>query len=474
MKPARWSSVSLRRRLLLWLLLPLVGLIALNAWWTYGRAVQVANEAHDRSLYLTTRTLAEELQWVNGVLRLDVLKGAGYLFENHTGARLLYRIDSQDGHFLAGNTDVPLLPAEREQSVKFFALVDFDDGLYRGEVVRLARLLHVVDSTSAPPPMVQITVMETREVRDQLIAQVLRETLVGQALVLLAAALTVVVGVQRGIRPLEAFRRRLAERSDDDFSPVHLPQPPKELRPLIDTVNAHLARLGRLIGIRKRFLDNAAHQLRTPLTILKTQAELLLRGAPGPEQTALIQAVHRTAGDAARLSEQLLALTQVEHAADMQRWEAVDLVALARSTTEARLLQAHERGDDLGFESQVLRCEVQGVPLLLGEALGNLIDNAMVHGGPGVHITVRVGLAWFEVEDNGPGIASVHQAHVFERFYRGASDPAVKGNGLGLAIVREIALQHQADWHLHSPVAQGRGTRIRVSWSTGVSRSVFG
>lgn len=463
MKTIAWSSASLRRRLLVWLLLPLIGLIALNAWWTYGRAVQVADEAHDRSLYLATRTLAEELQWVDGALRFDLLKGAGYLFENHTGARLLYRIDSPSGDFLAGNPQVPLLPTKPTQPVKFFALVDFDDGDYRGETVRLARLVHVVDG-AATAPLVQITVMETREVRDQLIAQVLRETLVGQALVLLAAALLVVVGVQRGIRPLEAFRRRLANRAEDDFSPIQLAQTPKELQPLIDTLNAHVARLGRLIGIRKRFLDNAAHQIRTPLTILKTQADLLLRGQSGVDQTTLIQAIHRTAGDAARLSEQLLALTQVEHAGDMQRWEPVDLVALAQSVTEARLLQAHERGDDLGFEASVDHCVVQGVPLLLSEALGNLIDNAMVHGGLGVRITVRVRADGFEVEDNGQGIAPEHQAHVFERFYRGASDPSIQGNGLGLAIVREIALQHEALCSVHSPVTAQRGTRIRLTW----------
>jgi two-component system sensor histidine kinase TctE len=164
------------------------------------------------------------------------------------------------------------------------------------------------------------------------------------------------------------------------------------------------------------------------------------------------------------LSEQLLALTQVEHAGDLQRWEPVDLVALAQSVTEARLLQAHGRGDDLGFEASVARSEVQGVPLLLSEALSNLIDNAMVHGGPGVRITVRVGVDGFEVEDNGPGIAPEHQGHVFERFYRGASDPTIKGNGLGLAIVREIALQHQAVCSVHSPVTAQRGTRIRMTW----------
>jgi two-component system sensor histidine kinase TctE len=167
-----------------------------------------------------------------------------------------------------------------------------------------------------------------------------------------------------------------------------------------------------------------------------------------------------------RLTEQLLAMTRVEHAQEMYRPQAVDLMVLARQVTQEHLLQAHQCGHDLGFETTVpqgQRCEVSGVALLLHEALSNLVDNAIHHGPVGTHITVRVGERWLEVEDDGPGIAPEHQAHVFERFYRAAA-AGVSGSGLGLSIVQEIAKQHAAQLQLQSPVCTAGGTIIRMAW----------
>jgi two-component system sensor histidine kinase TctE len=467
-RPVR-TVASLRRRLLGWILLPLAGLIGVNAWVGYGNAVQAANEAYDRSLYLAARTLAEELAWRDGRIQLDVTKAAGYLFENHTGSRLFYKVTTPAGAWLAGVPALPDVPARAQSAVKFFALVQFDDGQYLGQPVRLAQLTHVVEAdalgASASQPLIKITVAETMEARQQLIEHILWDTLGSQGLLLLAAALLVVWGVQRGIRPLEAFRQQLAEKGDGDFSPIQPPDLPRELRPLIDTLNSYLDRLGRLIEIRKRFLDNAAHQLRTPLTALKTQLALAQRNTEPAQAQALVAAASQTTDTAVRLTEQLLAMTRVEHAREMHSPQRVDLVDLARRVTQEHLLRAHQSGDDLGLEVQVPRCEVQGVDLLLHEALSNLIDNAMHHGPVGTHITVRVGAGWVEVQDDGPGIAPAHQAHVFERFYR-AAPAGVSGSGLGLAIVKEIASQQGAQVSLHSPVADGRGTSIRLGWAT--------
>jgi two-component system, OmpR family, sensor histidine kinase TctE len=462
-----WGPFSLRQRLLLWVLLPLLLVMLVHAWWSYDRAVQVANDAHDRSLYLAARTLAEELAWEQGMLQMDLLRGAGYLFENHTGARLFYRVDDAAGRWLAGNIAVPQLPDSRtdEGGVHFFSLVRFGDGVYQGEAVRLVRLVHVAAGTGPKDPTLSITIAETREAREQLTAQVLRETLLGQGVLLLGALLLVLYGVQRGLRPLDAYRRTLEERSDDDFTPVTVPDVPHELRPLFASLNGYVARLGRLIDIRKRFIDNAAHQLRTPLTVLKTQLTLLSRLPASPSQNDLVQAATQTANGAVQLTEQLLTLTRAEHAAEWQHNETVDMLALAKQVAQERLLDAHAQDIDLGFESEVLQCQLQGHPILLHEALANLVDNAILHGGAGASVTVRVGEHWVEVEDNGPGIAPEHQAHVFERFYRAPASPqAVQGSGLGLAIVREIASQHGAQVELVSPVAAGRGTRLRITW----------
>lgn len=457
------ASASLRRRLLGWILLPLAGLIGVNAWVGYGNAVQAANEAYDRSLYLAARTLAEELEWRDGRLQLDVLKAAGYLFENHTGSRLFYKVTAPSGQWLAGDAALPSVPWREKAAVKYFALVQFDDGVYLNQPVRLAELTHVMEESGPENALIKITVAETMEARQQLIQHILWDTLGSQGLLLLAAACLVILGVQRGIRPLEAFRQQLAHKADDDFWPIQPPDLPRELRPLIDTLNSYLERLGRLIDIRKRFLDNAAHQLRTPLTALKTQLALAQRNAEPQQARALLAAARQTTDDAVRLTEQLLAMTRVEHAREMHSPHRVDLIALAKRVTQEHLMRAHHLRDDLGLEVQVADCEVLGVDLLLHEALSNLIDNAIHHGPPGTHITVRVGPSWMEVEDDGPGIAPEHQAHVFERFYR-AAPAGLTGSGLGLAIVKEIASQHGAQVSVRSPVRGGCGTAIRLSW----------
>lgn len=463
--PPTRPVASLRTRLLGWILVPLAALIGINAWLGYGRAVQAANEAYDRALYLAARTVAEELAWRDGQVQLELMKAAGYLFENNTGSRLFYKVNTLSGQWLAGVEDLPDLPERSASSVRFYALVHFGDGLYQDQPVRLVQLTHVVDSAAGAEPLIRITVAETMESRQQLTQRIFWDTSISQGLLLLAAALLVIAGVQRGIRPLEAFRAQLARKADDDFSPIHPPELPRELRPLIDTLNSYLARLGRLIDIRKRFLDNAAHQLRTPLTVLKTQLSLAERNVEPDQATALLQAARRTTEGAVRLTEQMLALTRAEHAREMHAHQRLDGVSLARQVTEAHLLRAHQLGHDLGLETAVASCPISGVDVLLQEALANLIDNALHHCPAGARITVRVGASWVEVEDDGPGIAPAHQPHVWERFYR-AAPSGVAGSGLGLAIVKEIALQHGAQVTVHSPVRDDRGTRIRLDFAS--------
>jgi two-component system sensor histidine kinase TctE len=457
------TAPSLRARLLSWILLPLAGLITVNAWVAYGNAVEASNEAYDRALYLASRALAEELVWRQGALQVNVLRAAGYLLENHTGSRLYYRVADAAGRHLAGDPTLSAPHAGPATSVSYHALVQFEDGELRGRPVRLAHLTHVLEDEHDQPHILKISVAETLETRQQMVRQQLRETLVSQGLLLLAAALLVIVGVQRGIRPLEHFRQRLAGRDDDDFSPIAPPDLPRELHPLVNTLNGYLARLGRLIDIRKRFLDNAAHQLRTPLTVLKTQLALADR------DPAAVTAARQTTDDAVRLTEQLLAMTRAEHAGALPAGTeggTVDLLALARQVTQEYLPRALQQGDDLGFETLVEACRVPGTAALLHDALGNLVDNALHHTPPGTRITVRVGPHWVEVEDHGPGIAAEHQAHVFERFYR-AAPASVRGSGLGLAIAREIVQQQGATLTLRSPAAPATGTIFRIEWKEG-------
>ena len=459
---------SLRQRLLLLILLPLFVLIGVGAYVSYGRAVESANQAYDRSLYLAARTLAEEIRLENQSLRVDVLRAAGYLFENHIGSRLFYKIEDEQGRILAGDADLPS-PVALSQEVQFFSLVSFEDALLRGQPVRLTSLRHVlVDSPGTPgqapsTKLITLRVAETLEARQLLTQHILRDTLAIQGLLLLVTMGLVGWGIHVAMRPLEAFRVQLAARDESDASAITPAYNTRELQPLIDTLNSYVQRLGRLIDIRKRFLDNAAHQLRTPLTVLKTQLALAERQIPEPDANAAVRAAVLTTDKAVHLTEQLLALTRAEHAPDMEVPQKVALVALAREVTQSMWHQAQTHQHDLGFETSVAESQVMGMPLLVQEALRNLVDNALVHAGDGVAVTVRVGAGWLEVEDAGVGIAARHQPHVFERFYR-ADAVALRGSGLGLAIVQEIARQHGAALSLTSPCAGGRGTRIRLQW----------
>lgn len=458
---AELQALSLRWRLLAALLLPLSVLIGANAWWGYDRAVQAANEAYDRALYLAARTLAEDLQWREGRLQLSMRAGTGYLFENHTGSRLFYQVSDVHGQTLLGAADLPHPPPTAER-VHYFALVEFLDARYRGAPVRLARLTHVLSAEGAPLEAVQVHVAETREARDALTQTILRETLGSQVLMLVAVAVLVWLGVGLAVKPLQRLGAQIERRTGDDLRSLSGPWPP-ELHPLVAAINRYMQRLGRLIDIRKRFLDNAAHQLRTPLTALKMQLGLLQRQVP-PDSMALVQAAQRTSDDAVRLTTQLLALTRAEHGPEIDRTAQVDLLALARQVTEDHLWRAHEAGADLGLEVLATPTPVRGNAVLLQEALANLIDNALHHGGAGVRITVRLRMHSLEVEDSGPGIAAEHQAHVFERFYR-AAPAGLSGSGLGLAIVQEIARQHGMQLQLRSPVQAGRGTAVILAWA---------
>ncbi|MBU3740365.1 MAG: HAMP domain-containing protein, partial [Rhodoferax sp.] len=447
-------------------------LIALNALRGYRNAMYLANQAHDRALYLAARTLAEEVVWQGGVVQVDLLRGAGYLFSNHTGSRLHFKIQSLDGMVLAGDASVPEPASEAPDPVRFFSLVTFHDAEHLGQPVRLARLIHVVDAPrAASAPLIRVTVIETLEARQGLIQQALRDTLISQGLLLVAVALLVVWGVQRGMRPLDRYRQRLSSRQDDDLSPMDEAGMPRELRPLVSALNGYLQRLQRLVESRKRFLDNAAHQLRTPLTALSTQlavaARGLQRGATGPlpqdHPLVLVEAARRTTEGAVHLAQQLLMLTRVEHAGELDPHGPVDLCRLARQVVDERALRAHQSGQDLGLELGLACFPVDGNETLLHDALANLVDNALHHNPIGTCVTVRVVSNGVEVEDDGVGIPAPHLPHVFERFYR-AAEPGRVGSGLGLAIVQDIALHHGAAVQAVSPPPSGRGTCIRMVW----------
>ena len=280
---------------------------------------------------------------------------------------------------------------------------------------------------------------------------------------MLAAIALFWYGIRRSLKPLERLREEIASRSPVDLRPVVEEDKPQEIRPLVGALNQLLTRLNRAIDGQKRFIANAAHQLRTPLAGLKTHAELARRDPGQSDMRALLDMIAGETERTSHLVNQLLTLARTEPGAGPAAVrDPVNVREVANRAVQSWVPKALGKNIDLGFELE--DGWILGDALLLRELLANLVDNAIAYTDPGGAVTVRTRLAdggvCLEVEDNGIGIPESERPHVFERFYK-VTGTGGEGCGLGLAIVSEIADRHEAQVQISTP-SQGRGTCMRV------------
>lgn len=448
---------SLRLQLLRWLLVPLMLLLLINAWFSNRAAVATANQAFDRLLMASAEAIAEDVEVRDGEIVVDLPYAALQLLESNIQERIFYRVVAPDGRTITGYDDLPKgALAAGDESVLYAAP-------YRGETIHLVALNKQIYDAKLTAPVVVI-VAETGEARDALSHQILIEGLSRQALLICAAGLLVWLGLARGMEPLDRLRVSLTARPQSDLSPIDPVGVQSEVRPLIDALNQHTARIDRLLTNQQRFITDASHQMRTPLAEMRTQIEYSLRQQrPDLSRQTLID-VHADIDRLTRLIGQMLLLARANPDARRDQANAlVDLSELARATALEFVPAARKKALDLSFETSAAAVTVSGNALLLHELIANLIDNAILYGKDGGTVTVRVGLepmAVLEVEDNGPGIPLEQRDKVFARFYR-APGAAVAGSGLGLSIVRDICTAHRAHIELDTP-KDGSGLCARV------------
>jgi two-component system sensor histidine kinase TctE len=306
------------------------------------------------------------------------------------------------------------------------------------------------------------------------------ETVARDALLLLSALALVVLAVHTGLRPLQRLRADVAQRHDDDLTPIDPEQVPKDVRPLVDAINLHMQRTRQVLQQQRAFIDDASHQLRTPLTTLATQTSYALRATDPAQREAALQAIKTQVDDAIRQTNQMLALARAD-AMELQR-EPLDLMALAERVTRRLWPLARQHGIDLGLEPlndtradapTNAPAQPQGHAALLEEALANLLHNALQHTPAGGQVTVQAGVlngqAVLRVADTGPGIPATDRARVGQRFLR-VADPAAPqaphGTGLGLAIAHAIAQRHGGSLRLEEahPGLAAPGLRVGVEW----------
>jgi two-component system sensor histidine kinase TctE len=298
-----------------------------------------------------------------------------------------------------------------------------------------------------------VQVAETLEKRSVLANEIIKGVMLPQFVILPLAVLLIWLALARGIQPLNELEQRIRHRKPDDMSPLDESVVPIEVSPLVSSINDLLQRLQDSIATQKRFLADAAHQLKTPLAGLRMQADLALRKDANADD--LKQSLHhigRASIRATHTVNQLLALARAESSGAPVTKQACDLSALTMEVVKDCLPRAMDKHIDLGFDNACESAGLQGNPTLLKEMVRNLIENALNYTPstpehPGV-VTARVyrnakHALVLQVEDSGPGIAEAERERVFEPFYRVLGTEA-DGSGLGLPIVLEIAHKHGA------------------------------
>jgi two-component system sensor histidine kinase TctE len=296
-----------------------------------------------------------------------------------------------------------------------------------------------------------VQVGETLDKRAQLANQIIKGVILPEFIILPIALALVWFALSRGLSPLAELQQHIRARRPDDLSPIESGQVPEEISPLVRSLNEMLDRLSQSIQMQKRFIADAAHQMKTPLAGMRMQSELALRQTDQHEIHRSLEQLSKSSESATRLVNQLLALARAENQTpEAKPLVPLELSELARNVVQDWVQNSFTQNIDLGFEQPGHPVMVRGNPTMLRELLNNLIDNALRYTPAAGSVTVRVrtdeeaSLAMLEIEDTGPGIAPVERPHVFERFYR-ILGSNTEGSGLGLAIVREIAQQHDAD-----------------------------
>lgn len=459
---------SLRLKLAVWLLAPLLLLLALDAYLTYQRAQAASNVAFDRVLLASAKQIQEGVRMREGKVEVDIPYLAFELFEASTVGRLFYRVLQEGGPDLTGYPELALPPVAPQRFYK----PAYYDTVYQGQTVRAVGFrMPVYDLTGNPLRTVWIVVAETPDTRNELAKDILLGSVVQEAvLVLLAVGIFVIAGAAV-LRPIEHLSHAVEARDEARPAPLETPDMPVELRPLVDALNAYTDRMQNMLGARRRFFDDAAHQLKTPLAVMQAQLELALRQSDDEAIRNQVRKALATLGSASDGVVKLLSLARLEPD-NGRRYDlrACDLTAIARQIALDLSPIARANGVDLGFEGEASAVIVQGEGSLLQELIANLIDNAIRHAGRGSVVTVRTadaGAPRVEVVDNGPGIPEEHRAMVLRRFYR-VPGTAREGSGLGLAIVREIARVHSARLSLES--GDEGGLKVVVEFPAGRGR----
>lgn len=435
---------SIGRRLVFWLAVPLTVLALCGALARYWGTVVPRVASVDARLRRQAETLIRGLRIERGRVTVDAPADA-----------IAFAVRGTDGRLIAGDAQLPAIALSSAAEAVFSTAEVGRRNLriltYRAHTEHGTLLVSVADELGTTGPAARFGFMGG---------------LLWDFLQLDLTLALVWIGIRLGLRPIRRLREELELRSASDLRPIPADDVPQELAPLATTLNRLFAMLRESIQSQRRFIANTAHQLRTPITGMVAQLDLLVAEPAAQPILGRLQTLQQGIRQLAHTSNQLLTLARADPAVNVApRREPVDLAALAGDVVARHVDRALQAGIDLGAE--LAEARIQGDPSLLEDLLDNLVDNALKYTPRGGRVTVSVGREaehpFVAVEDDGPGIPQSERHRVRQRHYRVPNSPG-PGSGLGLAIVEEVANRHAAQLSIDAGT-DGRGTRVAVHFA---------
>ena len=472
---------SLFGEILDWMLTPLLLLWPVSLVLTWLVAQNIAGKPFDRALEYNVGALAQLVTVSNNRVQFNLPLPAREILRADDSDTVYYQVLGARGEYLSGEREL-LVPHMDEKMV--YGTVYIRDSEVRGVDVKVAYTWVKLPLPGNKAALVQVA--ETMEKRSMLATEIVKGVMLPQFVILPLAVLLVWLALVQAIKPLHQLEERIRARKPDDLSPIDAQAVPLEVAPLVHSVNDLLMRLKDSISTQKRFLADAAHQLKTPLAGLRMQADLAQReGANAEELKHSLRQIGRSSIRATHTVNQLLALARAESSGSAMPRSPCDLAELTIAVVRDCVPRAIEKYIDLGFEGTqpgAAGGQLAGNPTLLKELIRNLVDNAINYtpstlDQPGI-ITARV-LAdptgkslVLQVEDSGPGVPEAERELIFQPFYRALGTEA-DGTGLGLPIVMEIAQQHNASVSMESthPGQVPPGARFNVRFTADTAGS---
>ncbi len=444
---------SISRQLVLWLAVPLMLLALCGALIHYFNNVAPGIITSDRRLKESANAIMAHLSIKAG--RADLQSGTDNSPRLPAADEAIYAIRDPEGRLLLGDPRLPMVPMTGESS-QLFAIIQVGSRNVRSLTTRFdtaggVALITVADVKASAEPAARYGLMST---------------LLWDFVQLDLTLVLIWMGIQFGLRPIRKLRDDIAARSPYDLRPIDESSVPREIAPVAVTLNRLFATVRSSVQSQQQFIANTAHQLRTPITGLQAQLDLLMAEAAARPIQGRLQILQEGIRQLAHSANQLLSLARADPTVNVStKPQTVELDALVGEITARFFDRALQLNIDLGVDVQ--RVSMQADPALLDDLLSNLIDNALKYTPAAGRVTVSAllvgGRPVLSVEDTGPGIAEADRQRVRQRFYRVPNSPG-HGSGLGLAIVDEIARLYGGSLHIGAPATAGSGTLVQVSF----------